>query len=38
MTLLIGKTERAAVPAARKDIASRVEEIMREGRLTRILP
>ena len=31
MTLLIGKSERAAVPAARKDIASRVEEIMREG-------
>jgi 16S rRNA (cytidine1402-2'-O)-methyltransferase len=31
MTLLIGKNERAAVPAARKDIASRVEEIMREG-------
>ena len=31
MTLLIGKGERAAVPAARKDIASRVEEIMREG-------
>jgi len=31
MTLLIGKNERAAVSAARKDIASRVEEIMREG-------
>jgi len=31
MTLLIGKSERVAVPAARKDIASRVEEIMREG-------
>ena len=31
MTLLIGKNERAAVPAARKGIASRVEEIMREG-------
>ena len=31
MTLLIGKSERAAAPAARKDIASRVEEIMREG-------
>ena len=31
MTLLVGKSERAAVPAARKDIASRVAEIMREG-------
>jgi len=31
MTLLIGKNERAAVPPAKKDIASRVEEIMREG-------
>ena len=31
MTLLIGKSERAALPAGRKDIASRVEEIMREG-------
>lgn len=31
MTLLIGKSERAAVSAGRKDIASRVEEIMREG-------
>jgi 16S rRNA (cytidine1402-2'-O)-methyltransferase len=31
MTLLIGKSEPAAVPAARKDIASRVQEIMREG-------
>jgi 16S rRNA (cytidine1402-2'-O)-methyltransferase len=31
MTLLIGKSERAAVPAGGKDIASRVEEIMREG-------
>jgi len=31
MTLLIGKNEPAAVPAARKDIASRVGEIMREG-------
>jgi len=31
MTLLIGKTERATVPAAKKGIASRVEEIMREG-------
>jgi 16S rRNA (cytidine1402-2'-O)-methyltransferase len=31
MTLLIGKNERIAVPAARKGIASRVKEIMREG-------
>src|SRR5215831_2853332 len=31
MTLLIGKNEPAAVHAARKDIASRVGEIMREG-------
>ena len=31
MTLLIGKNERAAIPATRKGIASRVEEIMREG-------
>ena len=31
MTLLIGKSERATAPEARKDIASRVEEIMREG-------
>ncbi|HEX3156059.1 MAG TPA: 16S rRNA (cytidine(1402)-2'-O)-methyltransferase [Candidatus Angelobacter sp.] len=31
MTLLIGKSERVAAPATRKDIASRVEEIMREG-------
>ena len=31
MTLLIGKSERVAAPTARKDIASRVQEIMREG-------
>jgi 16S rRNA (cytidine1402-2'-O)-methyltransferase len=31
MTLLLGKNERATVPAARTGIASRVEEIMREG-------
>lgn len=31
MTLLIGKSERVAMPAARKDIASRVEEIMLDG-------
>jgi 16S rRNA (cytidine1402-2'-O)-methyltransferase len=31
MTLLIGKHERAAMPAAGRGIASRVEEIMREG-------
>ena len=31
ITLLISKSERAAMPAARKTIASRVEEIMREG-------
>ena len=31
ITLLIGKGERAAVSAGRKDITSRVEEIMREG-------
>ena len=28
---VVGKSERDAMPAARKDIASRVEEIMREG-------
>jgi len=31
MTLLVGKIERVAVSAARKDIATRVREIMREG-------
>jgi len=31
MTLLIGKSDRATVPEAKKNIALRVEEIMREG-------